>query len=67
MSVRQRSHGRTVSALGARLCRVQQRAIRVLPVLGVCLCICNQSAYADTHTDAVDRLLISAMLPHRDA
>ncbi len=29
-----------------------------LPVWGVCLCVCNQSAYADNRADAVDRLLI---------
>ncbi len=29
-----------------------------LPVLGVCLCVCNQWAYADNCADAVDRLLI---------
>ncbi len=29
-----------------------------LPVWSVCLCVCNQSAYADNHADAVDRLLI---------
>ena len=37
--------------LGARLCRVQQRAT-------ASLCVCNQWAYADNCTDAVDRLLI---------
>ncbi len=26
--------------------------------LGVCLCVCNQWACVDSHTDAVDRLLI---------
>ncbi len=25
---------------------------------GVCLCVCNQSAYADNCAEAVDRLLI---------
>ncbi len=30
-----------------------------LPVKGYCLCVCNQSAFADNCTDAVDRLLIS--------
>ena len=47
------------SILGARLCRVQQRAIieKSLPVYGVCLC--NQGAYTDISVDAVDRLLIN--------
>ncbi len=42
------------SILGARLCRVQQRALGVITSQGVCLCVCNQGAY----TDAVDQLLI---------
>ncbi len=29
-----------------------------LPVHSVCLCACNQWAYADNRADAVDRLLI---------
>ncbi len=45
--------------LGARICRVQWRAIRTITrVLGVCLCVYNQWEYADNCTDAVDRLLI---------
>ena len=30
----------------------------------VCLCVCNQSAYADNRADAVDRLLILHGLIH---
>ena len=42
--------------LGARLCRVQQRAMRVVASLRCfCLCICNQEAYTDNSADAVDR------------
>ncbi len=29
-----------------------------IPVQGVCLCVCNQWAYTDNSTDAVDQLLI---------
>ncbi len=32
-----------------------------LPVQGVCLCACNQWAYADNRADAVDRLLIQCI------
>ncbi len=45
------------SILDARLCRVQQRAIRVIAILR-CLCVSNQWAYADNRADAVDQLLI---------
>ena len=36
----------------------QRRVTRSLPVQGVCLCVCNQYAYADNYTDVVDQLLI---------
>ncbi len=42
------------SIIGARLCRLQQRAIRVITSLR-CLCVCNQWAYADNRANAVDR------------
>ena len=29
---------------------------------GVCLCVCDQSAYADNRADAVDRLLIIGVI-----
>ncbi len=29
-----------------------------LPVTSICLCVCNQWAYADSYADAVDQLLI---------
>ncbi len=34
----------------------------LLPVQSVCLCACNQWAYADNCADAVDRLLICKQL-----
>ncbi len=42
--------------LGAQLCRVQQRAIRVIRCLSVCW------AWADYRADAVDWLLIHIMM-----
>ena len=51
--------GTQQSILGARLCRVQQRAIRVITRIRFkCLCVHNLWAYADNCADAVDRLLI---------
>ncbi len=49
--------------LGARLCRVQQIAIRVITsLMYLCLCVCNQGAYTGNSAGAVDRLLILGTL-----
>ncbi len=51
------SSGTQQSILGARLCRVQQRAIIVITSLR-CLCLCNQCTYTDNSMDAVNLHLI---------
>ena len=41
--------------------RLNRLTYESLPVWGVCLCVCNESAYVDNRADAVDRLLICSI------
>ena len=46
------------SIFRARFAECSKEQLESLPVKSVCLCVCNQWAYADNGADAVDRLLM---------